>query len=88
MCEFLGFIIFELKFTQRDIKYIIETWISFKKQFVLPFPTQFNYADFLVLKDFLHRPSNFPVKSDGYGFPNLLVFWLMKKYCPSSRPSY
>ena len=38
---------------------------------MLPFPTQFNYADFLVLKDFVHRRSNFPVKSDDSCFPNL-----------------
>lgn len=38
---------------------------------MLPFPTQFNYADFLVLKDSLHRPSNSPVKSDDPYFPNL-----------------
>lgn len=38
---------------------------------MLSFPTQFNSVDFLVLKDFLQRPSNFPVKSDDSCFPNV-----------------
>lgn len=38
---------------------------------MLPFPTRFNYADLLLLKDFLHSPLDFPVKSDGSCFPNL-----------------
>lgn len=38
---------------------------------MLLFPTRFNYADLLLLKDFLHSPLDFPVKSDGSCFPNL-----------------
>lgn len=40
---------------------------------MLPIPTQFNYADFLGLKDFLHRPSNFAAESDNPCFPKLIL---------------
>lgn len=40
---------------------------------MLPIPTQFNYADFLGLKDFLHRLPSFAAEWDDSCFPKLIL---------------
>lgn len=48
---------------------------------MIPSPAQLNYADFPFFKDFSHRPSNFPVKSDDAFFPNLSLL-INEKFLP------